>query len=167
MKARSMFLRTSRRRTALAAAAVLAAGGLAAGASVVSSASAAESGTVQQTFDGPDGHHQFVQISTRELPFWGASMVLYDWQGNQVYTWEYGLDGTESGGKKTWWFTAGRGSRIEVLVGASDGIGFTKNEVRKTFWFEPGSPDGYCFHVNPMGSVSYTGDSNTGGCTPD
>jgi hypothetical protein len=118
-------------------------------------------------FDGPSGHHQFVQISTREAPNWGAEMDLYDWQGNLVHSWEYGRDGWKMGGSQTWWFTAGKGSRIEAYVTAADGIGLTTNEVRKTFWIEPGSPDGYCFHVSPLGSVKYTGDSNTGGCTPD
>lgn len=36
-----------------------------------------------------------------------------------------------------------------------------------TFTFEPGAPDGHCFHVDPVGKLRYTGDSDTGGCTPD
>lgn len=35
------------------------------------------------------------------------------------------------------------------------------------FSFEPGKPDGHCFHISPNGKLQYTGDSDTGGCTPD
>lgn len=153
------WLSGSVRRRAVAATAALAASLLAVQSLSVGTAEA---------FDGPDWHHQFVQISTRDSPTWSAKMDLYDWQGNLVHTWRHGYRKGEVGaigGKQTWWFTAGKGSRVEVhVVGLSL---YTPGEERKTFWFEPGSPDGYCFHVTPLGDVNFTGDSNTGGCTPD
>jgi hypothetical protein len=141
-------------------------GGLAAAAAALAALQLGTSGSAQ-AFDGPNGHHQFVQISTRGLPNWIAAMDLLDENGRLVYHWAHGENGWALGGKETWWFTAGTGAKAYVYVAAADGIGLTKNELTKDFTYGPGAPDGQCFHINPGGSVSYTGDSATGGCTPD
>jgi hypothetical protein len=125
-------------------------------------------------FEGPRGHHQFVQISTKGAPLWGARMKLLDNSGHAVYHWDHGYgDGDEflsaSGGKQTWWFTAGEGSSVEVDVSAADGgdVMGENNKEARVFRFGPGKPDGHCFHISPNGKLKYTGDSDTGGCTPD
>jgi hypothetical protein len=92
-------------------------------------------------------------------------MKLYDEKGVVVHGWEHGrLDELEwaSGGKRTWWFTVGKGSQVWVQVHAVDGAPFSENnKVTENFNVGLGEPDGHCFHSSPVGKLEYAGDSNT------
>lgn len=116
-------------------------------------------------YDGPDGHHQFVQISADGAAAWGAEMDLSASGQGLIHNWRYGMDSYAVGGKQTWWFTANQGDIVEVWVYAQDGE--RQNKEDQVFSFGPGQPDGHCFHISAIGKLTYTGDSDTGGCTPD
>jgi hypothetical protein len=117
-------------------------------------------------YDGPNGHHQWVQISTDGAPTWAAEMELYAAGQGYIYKWSHGKGSIPTtGGGQTWWFTANQSDFVEVWVDADEGI--KDNKLDMIFNFGPGEADGHCFHINAVGKLKYTGDSNTGGCTPD
>jgi hypothetical protein len=145
-------MRTGRGR-AVAAAAVLLTAGVASGAIAgMGQASAA---------DGPNGHHQWVQIVAKDNGGWSADMTLYDQNGKAVYTWHENPSGMNT--KQTWWYTSGNGY-VEGTINEGDGEGgITPHSFR--FRYDHADADGNCWLITD--SVRYTGDSKTGGCTPD
>ncbi len=88
------------------------------------------------------------------------------WSGELVHSWSHGKGASAAvGGKETWWFTANPGDYVEVWVNSLDAQG--ENKEDKVFHFQPGDADGHCFTISAVGKLTYSGDSNTGGCTPD
>jgi hypothetical protein len=140
--------RRGRRR--LAAGAVAVAAALTAG-SALNGASA---------FEGPRGHRQWVQIVTKGAPTWSAEMWLYGSDGKEYYHWKVT---DKIGGKETWWYSRNGGSLI-VRVSAKDEHLSWKH---KKVYIKPKDPDGHCFMVYVVGELYYTGDSKSGGCTPE
>jgi len=87
-------------------------------------------------------------------------MTLYDQNGNQVYTWHEQPSGMNA--KQTWWYTGGNGY-VQGTINEFNGAGDT---IVHPFRYNAGDADGHCWLITGTG-VRYTGDSNTGGCTPD
>lgn len=115
-------------------------------------------------FDGPNGHHQFLQIVAKGAPLWGATMDLIDADGNLVYHWEVGRSSPKSGGKETWWYTANPGDTLKLYIATGSGVGLL--DISDEWEVYAGQPDGDCWLIDPFGGISYTGDSDQG-CTPD
>jgi hypothetical protein len=135
---------------------------LAAGAVAVAAAVAAGSTlTGASAFEGPRGHHQWVQFVTKGAPTWSAEMWLYDSKGKEVYYWN--VD-SKVGGKETWWYTR-QGGYLTVRLSAKDGSLGWKH--RPNFHISPTDADGHCFLIDKWGEMRYTGHSETHGCTPD
>jgi hypothetical protein len=117
-------------------------------------------------FDGPNGHHQFVQISTKGAPTWGAHMDLYAaGSGEIVYSWNHGMDSWAIGGKETWWFTANEGDHVSLHVFSDTAVSQETEDM--LFVFGPDRADGHCLQIDEVGHLRYTGDSKTGGCNPE
>lgn len=109
------------------------------------------------------GRH-FIQISTRGVPRWKAEAYLYNGAGKLVYPWANDDHWLIGGGKETWWYNAGSdGGYIIVLVHGRNGKE-GGSVVQEIFGKDKLYLD-HCFHIDPVGVVSYTGDSATGGCT--
>jgi hypothetical protein len=142
------FLHTRRGRSVTAAAALLAVGTLATTLTTMGPASA---------FDGPNGHHQFVQVLSKYNVGWSVDMTLHDKDGRTVYVWH--KDHTQNY-KETMWFTLGAGyaDGTVVLASAPDG------SVSRSFHYTANDADGHCWVVDRQG-VQETGDTN-GNCTP-
>ncbi|HEY6795427.1 MAG TPA: hypothetical protein VI248_12190 [Kineosporiaceae bacterium] len=88
-------------------------------------------------------------------------MALYDNANKKVYSWDAG---PKSGGKETWWYTPGEGARIQLEITGNTGIPGGSN-VERTYTGNDLTVD-HCFLVQAAGHVKDTGDSATGGCTP-
>ena len=98
------------------------------------------------------GNRHFVLIATHGAPLWDAKAWLYDGHGNLVYKWS---TGGKSGGRALWYFTnGGDGGHIYVKMGT---VGWSNLLLDRD----------HCFLVQEFGHTRYTGDSVTGGCTPD
>jgi hypothetical protein len=143
-------MRTVRGRVVATGAVLLTAGVVSGAIAGVGPASAA---------DGPNEHHQWVQIVAKNNGGWSADMTLYDQNGNQVYTWKKDPSGMNT--KETWWYTGGNGY-VQGTINEYDGEGGT---IPHPFRYSPADADGHCWLITD--TVRYTGDSNTGGCTPD
>lgn len=143
-----------------AAVAMATAGGWIAMSAAFASSGTAEAGDVCTSMSPPAGCH-FIQISSRAAPEYEAYATLYDKNKNVVYKWE----ADQLGGEKapTWWFIDGDGGSLDVTVHGDNGLpgGDQVEETGLTL------DRNYCFHVDPMGDVKYTGDSITGNCTKD
>jgi hypothetical protein len=104
-----------------------------------------------RAFDGPNGHHQFVQFNDKTYSV-SAKMWLYDASGALVYQWD-----SDPHDEQTWWYTRGGGHvHIEIWT-------------YKAFAWDigPDDADGHCYLVPGTGDdPRFTGDSATGGCTP-
>ncbi|HEY6797685.1 MAG TPA: hypothetical protein VI248_23670 [Kineosporiaceae bacterium] len=136
----------------MTAAVTLAVAGLTSTVSMIGSASAA-------TFDGPNGHHQFLQIAAKESGSWTAHMTLHDSSGKTVYTWKENPRGMH--GKATWWYTLG-GGYVDGDITLSQGPDSPPTVY--PFRYTADDADGHCWRVNWQGA-DYTGDTN-GSCTP-
>jgi hypothetical protein len=110
-----------------------------------------------QAFDGPNGHHQFVQYNDK-VGRSRARMWLYDANGTLVYQWDSG-----SHDAQTWWYTRS-GGHLHIDITRIPVFG----RVETWSWdIGPNDADGQCYLVPNSGAPRFTGDSATGGCTPD
>jgi hypothetical protein len=125
---------------------VLAALTLTAGIAVVGSGSA----------DAALGDKHFILISTHGSPTWNAHGKVTDSAGNEVQKFD---QDKSNGGKVKWDVTEIDGGKISVDINGGTGDDFHMKDL-------PTDRD-HCFLINSAGTERYTGDSLTGGCTPD
>lgn len=136
--------RRRRRKRAAVLGAVLAAG---VGAAVMSTATGALA-----------SERHFIKVSTHGAPTWSASGDLYAADGTRVYHWhEHHVGGNYALWRWTWngdkgWVNASVSSSIG---GVPSGTSISKKPLDRD----------YCFLVDALGGVSYSGDSKTGNCT--
>ena len=150
-----------RRRVGYAAVVLAAAAGWAAMNGTFASAVTAAYAGDKCTSASPSAGCHFVQVSDRGAPEYEAEATLYDAQGNVVYQW--GEDHLGANPGPTWWFIDGNGGSLDVTVHGDNGIPGGDTKEQKGLSLDRD----YCFHVDPLGYVKYTGDSTTGGCTKD
>ncbi|HEY6797838.1 MAG TPA: hypothetical protein VI248_24445 [Kineosporiaceae bacterium] len=108
-------------------------------------------------FDGPNGHHQFVQVISKYNGGWTLDMALHDKDGRTVYTWH--KDHIQNY-KETLWYTIGAGY-IDGTIVADNG----DQPIARPFHYTAKDADGHCWVVDRR-DVWLTGDTN-GNCTPD
>jgi hypothetical protein len=136
----------------------LAAGAVAV-AAVVTAVTALDSASAYEQGDKRNPHHEWVQIVAKGAPTWSAEMWLYNSNGQEIHHWDVN---DKVGGKETWWFTR-KGGSLRLRVS-------TKNKrlswEHKEFSIKYNDPEGHCFLISSMGELRYTGNSETGGCTP-
>jgi hypothetical protein len=126
---------------------ILAAITLTAGVAVAASGSA----------DAAPGDKHFILITTKAAPRWKGDAQVFDANGNQVDNFKQPL---KSGGRKKWEFTDPGNGRISFKLGDGNDSTLVGDRILAT-------DRDHCFVIGAAGNARYTGDSLTGGCTPD
>jgi hypothetical protein len=113
-----------------------------------------------QAFDGPNDHHQFVRYNNKSSVISHVRMWLYDASGALVYKWR-----SDTHDSQTWWYTRGGGHlTFEIKrYNPTNGVYIDTHS-----WdIGPNDADGQCYLIPDGRDPRFTGDSATGGCTPD
>src|SRR5262249_44710085 len=110
-------------------------------------------------FNGPNGHHQFVQITARGNKDWKADMTLLDGGGKTVYTWHVAVPNSVDS-QQTWWYTIGSGHVEGMITQHPDGT----DPILTPFAYTADDADGHCISITA--NVQFSGDTNSGTCNP-